>query len=102
MHVALVADESDAQGSAELYLSAGGNGTGAFGVLEDGVVTGDLDQGFGIESGRCRVRRLACLTPDNRDPRFHNGSLDREGCTTALSCEPELGRRWAGVGPCDL
>jgi hypothetical protein len=79
MHVALVADEDDPQASAELYLSAGGNGVGAFGVLEDGVITGDEEHGFSVDPDTIEYVTSISIDPDHHDPRFHRVTLDREG-----------------------
>ena len=67
MHVALVADESDTRGFAEVFLSGGGNGVGRFGLTEQGAPDFlEYDASLGIYSAQ-------------NDPRFHDVSIDREG-----------------------
>ena len=41
MRISLIADEQECEGSAQLYLSAGGNRVGSFSVVEDGRYTTD-------------------------------------------------------------
>ncbi len=68
VHVALVADEMmEGEASAQVYLSAGGDGVGHFGVTEAGEVDA--------------MEYLTSLdiTVESDDPRFHDVSLDRDG-----------------------
>lgn len=78
LHVALVADEQSGDGTAQLYLSGGGNGAGSFAVTEDGVPVVDAEGNRSIEPDSLYyAAELAVLA--SADERFHDVCLNREG-----------------------
>ena len=79
MRISLVADEQGAEGSAQLYLSAGGNGAGSFSVVESGeYITGPEGESQ-IDPDTLEYVTQLRIEPDSSDPRFHDITLDREG-----------------------